>query len=579
MVMTAEERRQYLQDLFPVWPRYTLSQHFEHLLTLYAHRPLLIVEDNVFTYEEAWEKGKAFAKSLLKLGVKRRQHVALLMANEADNFFAMLGVWMIGAVCVPINTMLRSDEIHYLLRQSDSRWLIMHQTASGVAHDVEIEKIYDELTNRDRSIHLEQVVCIQNSERPLDGRFISWETFQHLADDVSDEIWRRELEKNRYPDEVADIIYTSGSTGLPKGVMITHDMFLRCGFSTALSRAFEDGRRIYTALPLYHVFALVEGILAASFVGGTLITSPRFTATTTLQMMEKYKATDFLCVPSMLVAVVNHPEVSRYDVSVLNALMCAAAPAPIAIWERAVDVLGVQEICAGYGGTEATAATVHTEVGAPIEIVVNKVGRIKPGGSSGLPEFGGANCQYKTIDPFTGEDLPPGEVGELTVRGNLVTRGYYNKPEETAAVIDKDGWFRTGDLGRIDEEGYLELLGRSKELYKISGENVAPKEVEDVICKHPAVAQAYVVGVKDAMTHETGAAFIELKPGVECSRRDIIEFCQERLAKFKIPRHVWFVSVEEWPMTGTGKIQKFKLQEMAEARLNRDESDMRFMES
>ena len=179
-----------------------------------------------------------------------------------------------------------------------------------------------------------------------------------------------------------------------------------------------------------------------------------------------------------------------------------------------------------------------------------------------MPEFGGHNVQYKVVDPYTGEDLPEESVGELTVRGNLVTRGYYKKPDETHAVIDKDGWLRSGDLGRINENGYIEFLGRSKEVYKVFGENVSPREIEDVITKHPAVKRAYVVGVSDSMTTEAGAAFIELRAGQTATRREIINWCQERLAKFKIPRHVWFVEEKDWPMTGTGKIQKFLLQKV-----------------
>ncbi|MCY0870382.1 MAG: AMP-binding protein, partial [Firmicutes bacterium] len=234
---------------------------------------------------------------------------------------------------------------------------------------------------------------------------------------------------------------------------------------------------------------------------------------------------------------------------------------------KAIEVLGLTEICTGYGGTEATAATVHTEVGDPIDVVVSRVGRIKPGGSSGLPEFGGANVQYKVIDPFTSDDLPADAIGELAVRGNIVTRGYYHKPDETAFSIDKDGWFHTGDLGRVDERGYLEFLGRSKDVYKVSGENVAPKEVEDVISRLESVAQAYVVGVPDALTTEAGAAFVELKPGASCTRREVVTWCQNHLARFKVPRHVFFVEAAEWPMTGTGKIQKFKLRDMAKQRL------------
>lgn len=173
------------------------------------------------------------------------------------------------------------------------------------------------------------------------------------------------------------------------------------------------------------------------------------------------------------------------------------------------------------------------------------------------------------INPDTGDDLPAGSVGELAVRGNVVTHGYYKKPDETSFAIDQDGWLRSGDLGRIDEHGYIQLLGRSKDLYKVSGETVAPKEVEDVISLHPAVTQAYIVGVPDALTTESGAAFIELKEGAACSKREIRTWCQNRVARFKVPRHIWFVNENEWPLTGTGKIQKFKLQRIAKDRLEK----------
>lgn len=562
-VLSAHERREALSAQYPVWPRRTLPEHFREQAKRYGTRPAVITEDRIVSYADVWDQGRRFAKSLLRLGVGRRDHVALIMANEPETVSLMIAVWMIGAVCVPINTMLKGEELKYVLQQSDSRWLFLHQFAGGVLHSDNVMRIRGELPQ------LQAVICLPNTVKAPDERFfMPWDSFLSLQHDISDDELNARSEQSRYPDEVADIIYTSGSTGRPKGVMITHDMFLRCAFATALSRGFEDGRRTFTALPLYHVFALVEGILALSFVGGAHIMVPGFSPLQSLQMIEKHRANDMLCVPSMLVALINHPEVHSFDLSSLYALMCAAAPAPVTVWQRAIDILNLTEICTGYGGTEVTASTTHTEIGDPIETVVTRVGRLKPGGASGLAEFGGLNVQYKTVDPVTGADLPAGEIGELAVRGNIVTKGYYNKPEETFAAIDKDGWFRTGDLGRLDEDGYIELLGRSKEQYKVSGENVSPKEVEDVINKHPAVAQAYVVGVKDPATVETGAAFIELRPGQTCTRHEIVDYCHQHLARFKVPRHVWFVTAAEWPLTGNGKIQKFRLREMAEDRLN-----------
>lgn len=564
---SAAERRNALENQYPVWPRHTLSAHFADQARRYRERPFLITETATYSYEDIWREGRRHAKALLGLGVRRREHVAVLMANEPEYAFLMLGVWLAGAVCVPINTMLRGEEISYLINQSESRWLFLHQSAGGVPHSAAIAAQFETLVHTEDRSGLKRVVCIQNTDTPLDPRFLAWASFMEMGDGVSEEQVDARMAQSSYPDEVADIIYTSGSTGAPKGVMITHDMFLRAAFINALSRAFEDGRRVYTALPLYHVFALVVGLLAVSFVGGALIIAPSFSPRLSLQMVEKHKANDILCVPSMLVALLNHPDLHMFDTSSLYAMLCAAAPAPIVVWQRAIELLELTEVCTAYGGTEATAGTVYTDVGDPIATVASRVGRIMPGGSSGLPEFGGVNVQYKTVDPFTGEDLPQGSVGELTVRGNLVTRGYFNKPDETAAVIDKDGWLRSGDLGRVDDEGYIEFLGRSKDLYKISGENVAPKEVEEAISRHPAVAQVYVVGVRDAMTTETGAAFVELRPNQACTRREIVAYCREHLARFKAPRYVWFVTAADWPLTGTGKIQKFRLKEMAEERI------------
>lgn len=569
MVLSPQERRADLERRYSVWPRQTLAQHFRDRCAEYSERPMLMTPEGASSYADVWTQSLLVAKALIALGVKRREHVAVLLANEPEYFMIKFAIAIVGAVCVPINTMLREEELDYMLRQSDTKWMFLHQSASGIRHDENIAKLLTNPQDGELTFQVQQAICIQNTNQPVTNPFLSWPDFLARASQVPDAVVEQCLNDHQYPDEVCDIIYTSGTTGLPKGVMLTHDNVLRCGYGSALSRAFEDGRRIFTPLPMYHVFAYIEGVVALSFVGGALITPPAFRPRMALELMEQYKATDVLCVPSILIALLNHPDRPQFDLSALFALMCAAAPAPIPVWKQAIEDFGLTELCSGYGGTEASAATTHNEIGDSLELVTSRVGRIKPGGSSGLPEFGGRNTQYKTIDPFTAADLPEGSIGELAVRGNIVTHGYYKKADETTYAIDKDGWLRTGDLGRLDEQGYIEFLGRSKEMYKISGENVAPKEIEEAISRHPGVRQAYVVGVPDVVTTETGAAFVECKDGVTLTRREIVSWCQERLAKFKIPRHVWFVEPNEWPMTGTGKIQKFKLQEIAAEKLSR----------
>lgn len=568
MTESAQKRRDDLESNYPLWPRHTIASHFRAQAAKYPERDLVVTSERHITYGDLWAEVQLVSRSLISLGVNRRDHVAVLMANEPEYAFIKIAIAAVGAVAIPLNTMMKEEELSYMLSQSKSKWLIIHQSAAGIDHEKAIAKIIEESSESLNPLQLRKVIVIAEPSHQVFEKFMHYEQFEKLADDISIEQFEQRYKQSLYPDEVSDIIYTSGTTGLPKGVMLTHDMLLRCGYSTALSRAFEDSRRIFTPLPMYHVFAYVEGLIAVSFVGGSLITMPSFRPAAALTLISDKQAQDLLCVPSILLSIVNEAERISYDLSDLYAVMCAAAPAPMPLWERSVEVLGLSEICSGYGGTEATAATVHTEVGDPLELVANTVGRIKPGGSSGLPEFGGRNVQYKVVDPISGEDLPLHEVGELAVRGNFVTKGYFDKPFETAALIDKDGWFRTGDLGKIDQNGYLQFLGRSKELFKVSGENVSPKEIEDVISKMPEVNQCYVVGVPFQPTQEIGAAFIELKEGHTLSRQQVTQWCMHHLAKFKIPRYVWFVEKDYWPMTGTGKIQKFMLAQMAQERIS-----------
>jgi len=563
---TAVERREALERQYPTWTRETLATHFSKVCANHHDKPFIYIEDQTVTYGEIWASACTYAKALLKLGVKRRDHVAILMENDPAYPSLIIASSMIGAVVIPLNTMLGEEELSYILCQSDAHFLIAHQKVKGNHHGKVIAKLLDDPTFKNES-QLQQVVCIRNRSEELDHPFTSWEKFCQGAKTITDKQLSDRSESSFYPDEVAMILYTSGSTGKPKGVMLTHDMLLRCSYSTCLSRAIEKQRVTFAPLPFYHCFAIVEGLLAMSFVGGSVISASKFTPLSALQMMEKFKANDLLCVPSMLVPLLNHEQVNEFDLSNLFAMWCGAAPAPVSVWERAVEVLGLTEVCTGYGQTEVTSSGVTTEVGDSIERISSRVGRPKLGGSAGLPEFNGSTVQYKTIDPDTGEDLPSGSIGELVVRGNTVTNGYYNKPLETAKTIDKDGWLRTGDVGQIDEDGYLQHLGRSDDLYKVSGELVAPRETEEVISKHPDVNQVFIVGVPDRITTEAGAAFIELKSGVSLTRRDILEWCASSVARFKLPRHVWFIEPNDWPMTSTGKIQKFRLKEIARQKL------------
>lgn len=564
---TVQERQQALEAQFPIWKKRTIATHFHNQSNIHSERPLIIMPDHVVTYSRMWKHAFSYAKALMKLGVQRRDHIAILMENHPDYIALFIASSIVGAVIVPLNTQLREDELRYIIQQSDANWLLFHQLAGKQNHTEGINRIVEDLHASPDSC-LKETICIANGNDPIPSRILTWSEFLSGADAVSNQDVQQRWEEAEDPDACAAIIYTSGSTGLPKGVMLTSDMMLRSGYATCLSRAYGDGRRIFAPLPFYHVYFLQEGLFAVSFVGGAMVTCVGFSPLQSFELMEQYQVHDFLTVPSMLVAMLNQPKRKTFHLDHLFALLCCAAPSPVPLWKRAVDELQVTEIGTGCGGTEASSTTMLTEIGDTLDIISTKVGKVKWAGAAGHPNLGPVSVEYKVIDPDTGSDLPEGEIGELAVRGNVVTHGYYKNPEETSRTIDQDGFLRSGDMGHIDEQGYIQLHGRSKDLYKVSGETVAPKEIEDVISLHSAVNQAHIVGVPDKLTTETGAAFIELKQGFACTKREVREWCGNRVARFKVPRYIWFIDANDWPLTGTGKIQKFKLQEIAEEKLS-----------
>lgn len=566
--LSVEQRREALKLAYPKWEKKTIAAHFKEQCQHYRDYPLIMMPEDTVTYEEIWERSRRYAKAMIQLGVQPDDHVAILMENDPDYIALFIASSMIGAIVVPLNTQLQKEELTYMLRQSDTNWLFLHQVANKKEHAESLKGVIATL-QREADSPFKQAVCIPMKKEEAPAIYQHWNYFIKGTEAVENVVVDQRMLETTNPDSCAAIIYTSGSTGLPKGVMLTDDMMLRSGFATCYTRAYETGRRIYAPLPMYHVYFLQEGLFAASFLGGGMVTCQAFQPLQSLELMEKYNVHDFLAVPSMLVALLNRPEIKNTKLNHLYALLCCAAPSPVPLWKRAVEELAVTEIGTGCGGTEAASTTMLTEIGDPLEIISTTVGKVKTAGVAGDPEFGDKSVTYKVIDPGSGETLPSGSVGELAVRGNVVTKGYYKKPEETAFAIDEEGYVRSGDLGTIDKNGYIRLLGRSKDLYKVSGETVAPKEVEDVISMHPAVNQVYIVGVPDKLTTETGAAFIELKEGESCSKQEIRNLCRERVARFKIPRHIWFVEASEWPLTGTGKIQKFKLQAIAEERLKK----------
>ncbi|MFZ3124642.1 MAG: AMP-binding protein [Acidovorax sp.] len=561
------QRRQALAQRIPVWTRLTVGDWFDRLATEFAEREHIVTLERRYTYAQSHRLVDRLAKSLIQLGVKRREHVAMLFPTVAEMAFLQLALAKIGAVSVPLNERLGAVELEYQLRQSDSVYLIAMDKCADRNYVEKISAVLPEMRDAPGAWRAERVPALRGVviESPSGARHagsLDWEDFLRLGESVSDEALRERQRASHYPDEVVLICYTSGTTGSPKGVMMTHDMLMRSAYSAAFSQGLVDGERLASPLPLHHIFGYVEGLLATLFVGGAYIPQALFDAGEFLRLLAASKATRIASVPTMAIALLTHPDLKKHDLSALRSMMNAAAATPLWVWEALQRDMGISEVNTGWGMTELAAAAMYTPFGASLQVITDTVGLEKPGGVAGLEEFSGALVQFKLIDPATKEDLPP-EVaeGELAVRGNIVTRGYYNKPVETGEAIDKDGWLRTGDVFRRRDDGFYEITGRAKDLYKIGGEQVAPKEIEEIICSHEAVNQVYICGVPDERMGEVGAAFVQFKAGQNCTQDELVAFVESRVARFKIPKY--WVFDEAFPMTATGKVQKFMLRQMA----------------
>lgn len=571
MDASIEQRRAELRRRFPVWTPMALHERLDACAAEFADRPLVITDERTVSYAEAAAWAARLADGLVALGVRPGDRVGLVMANYTEFVPLKFAISRAGAIAIPFNYLYRTDELRYVLEQSDCNVLITMTGFATLDHLAMLDEIVPGWDERGHGTpagttlpQLREVLTFATDGRSRDGV----RTVEDVAELGAAHPGASDAVAEVAPDSVADILYTSGTTGSPKGVLITHDASQRTGYGSALTRAMEDGRRILFSLPCYHMFGYVEGLMAALMVGGAVVLQTAFDAGRYLEGIERHRATDILCVPTMTVALLEHPDVATRDLSSLRAILSGAAPAPVWLWEKVRDTLGVTEIVTGYGMTEQGGAMTLSLPEDPLERLSGTVGRVKLAGAAGLPESAGEAAgdltQYRTIDVLTGDPLPPGEEGELAARGPTNMIGFYAKPEETALALDDGGWVRSGDLGFVREDRYIVLTGRSKELYKSGGELVMPKEVEEVLSQHPAVSQAYAVGVADERWGEVGVACVVAKAGVDVTAEELIELCRASLARFKVPRRVVFLAAEDLPTTPTGKVQKFRLVRMAQ---------------
>jgi fatty-acyl-CoA synthase len=555
--VSAESRQASLDARFPTWAPTTLHGVLDEAATDFCDSPYIITEMGTWSYREVVDWSLDLAGGLKALGIMPGDKVALILGNYPEFVALKFAISRLGAVAVPINILNRRDELEYLLRQSDASVLVTMDRFREVDYLQALDEVipdWEQSGGGNNLPELRQVIVFETGIGPLRNgvrRFQSLmdcNRFDYLAVDAN---------------AVCDIIYTSGTTGPPKGVLLTHDMLTRTAFGSAYSRAFGIGHRILFSLPMFHVFGYVEGMLSVLWVGGAIIPQLKFDPNITLEAIEHHKAQDALLIPTMTLAVLEAAKAGSYDLSSLDFSLASGARAPERIWQEIHDVLGVSEITTGYGMTETTASGVVTKPTDPISRLLTTNGGHRSVGAAGRGLPDGKLVSYRVVDRETGQELGTGEIGELVAKGAGVTTGYYNKPVETKAAFTPDGWLYTGDLGIIDDDGYITLSGRSKESYRCGGELVMPTEVEDVLTENSDVLQAHVVPIQDEKMGDVGVAFIVPKPGATLDNEGLREMLMQRLARYKVPRHILLVSESEIPTTASGRARKFMLSQIA----------------
>jgi fatty-acyl-CoA synthase len=557
--LTPQERRARIEARFPAWDVLTISAALDRAVESYSDRPLIITDAQTWSYAEVQAWSRTLASGLIARGLKSGEHVALDMANYPAFVAVKFAIARAGAVCVPVNFLLRGQELAYVLGQSDAVMLVTMDQFRGQNYLAELDQIGADVPK------LRQTFIYPTGEgSPPAGNTLDALTAS-VTQESNAELARREAAADG--SALADIIYTSGTTGRSKGVMLTHDMVLRAAFSSVIAGAFEDGRRMQFAMPMYHVFGYVECLLAVPFVGGAIVPHVVFDAAEMLDAAERHRTTELVGVPMMTQKFIEIARKRGFDSTHLLVMFNSGGANPPSIWADIRSTLGAREMRMGYGMTETSASATSSMPEEEDALLISTNGRFKPPCIAGDSALDMRVAVYKVIDPETGIDLPHDTDGELVAKGPVVTRGYYKKPEETAAAFTPDGWLRTGDVGRISADDYVTLTGRIKETYRCNGEMVMPREVELLFDDHPQIAQALVVGVPDPRAGEAGCLCIVPRNGTLPDAEALIATCAEKLARFKVPRHVVFLKAEDIPLTVTGRPQKFKLAKLAAERI------------
>ena len=508
------------------------------------HEALVVAHQGIrLTYRELDAAVNAVAGGLLELGIVKGDRVGIWSPNCAEWVYLQYATAKIGAILVNINPAYRTSELAYVLRQSGCRMLVSAPSYLTSDYRAMIEEVRGEAPDLEHVVYLGELeweaLCARGAELP-------GERVAAAAAALT-------------PSDAINIQYTSGTTGFPKGATLSHRNILNNGFFVGELCRYAEADRVCIPVPFYHCFGMVLGNLACTTHGATIVVpGPGFDAEQVLRTVEGERCTSLYGVPTMFIAELAADGFASYDLTSLRTGIMAGSPCPVEVMKRVISDMHMSEVTICYGMTETSPVSTQTRADDDIERRVSTVGSIHP------------HVEVKIVDPDSGATVAADERGELCTRGYSVMLGYWNDEERTAEAIDGDGWMHTGDLAVMDEDGYVNIVGRIKDMIIRGGENIYPREIEEYLFTHPDIIDAQVVGVPDVKYGEQVMAWIKLRPGATLTEDDVKDFCRGRIAHYKAPAYVRFV--EDYPMTVTGKIQKFRLRDMGIETLGLDEA-------
>lgn len=533
----------------------TIGQIFDRTVEKYPDNPAVVYVDRDFrlTYRQLATYVDETAKGLMALGIKKGEKVGIWATNVPYWVILQFATAKIGAVLLTVNTNYKTAELEYLLSQSDCENLFLIDGYQDTDYISTIYELVPELKTYQRGHlksekfpHLKRVIFLGPEKHR--GMYTIPE-IRALSVMVSDDEYQARQDSLDCHD-VVNMQYTSGTTGFPKGVMLTHYNIANNGFWIGANQNLGPDDRICLPVPLFHCFGCVLGVMAFINHGSCMVILEKFDPLLIMASVEQEKCTGLYGVPTMFIAVLEHPLFNKFDFSSLRTGIMAGSNCPIRVMEKVIHKMNMTEITICYGLTEASPVITQTRQHDDIRVRTETVGRALP------------HLEVKVIDLGTGKELPRGQQGEVCVRGYSVMKGYYNNPEATAQTIDEEGWLHSGDLGVMDEAGNLSITGRHKDMIIRGGENIYPREIEEFLYRMDGIRDIQVAAVPSEKYGEEVGAFVILNEGANLEPSDIQDFCRGKISRYKIPRYVHFI--DQYPMTASGKIQKYKLTEMSE---------------